>query len=62
MNDFEEKGSKDFRRLTVDQAVGLKYGEIVISVQKVYKSGNTVTKIDVLASRADKVAKVNYMV
>ncbi len=57
-SDFEESAPKDFRRLTSAQPVGLKYGEIVISIKKVHKSGNKVVKIDVEALPADKATKV----
>ena len=57
-SDFEENAPKDFRRLTPAQPVGLKYGEIVVSVKKVHKSGNTIVKLDVEATPADKATKV----
>jgi glutaminyl-tRNA synthetase len=55
--DFEENAPKDFRRLTPAQPVGLKYGEIVVTVKKVHKSGNKVVKLDVEATPADKATK-----
>ena len=56
--DFEEQGAKDFRRLTNSQAVGLKYGEIVVKVKKVHKNGDKVVKIDVEAQPAAEADKV----
>ena len=56
--DFEEQGAKDFRRLTNSQAVGLKYGEIVVKVKKVHKNGDKIVKIDVEAEPAAKADKV----
>ena len=57
--DFEEQGAKDFRRLTNSQAVGLKYGEIVVKVKKVHKNGDKVVKIDVEAQPAAEADKVD---
>jgi len=55
--DFEEQGAKDFRRLTNTQAVGLKYGEIVVKVKKVHKNGDKVVKVDVEAQPAAEADK-----
>jgi glutaminyl-tRNA synthetase len=56
-SDFEENGAKDFRRLTSTQSVGLKYGEIIISVVKIHKSGKEIKKIDVEAVLANTTQK-----
>ena len=57
-SDFEENGSKDFRRLTSSQPVGLKYGEIVISAVKIHKDKDNIKKIDVEAALATSAPKV----
>ncbi len=54
-SDFKENAEKDFRRLTTNQAVGLKYAGYVIKVVKVHKSGNgQVTEVDAQAIPTDQ--------
>lgn len=50
--DFEENGAKDFRRLTSTQSVGLKYGEIVVTVTNVIKENGLVKCVEVVAATA----------
>ncbi|XP_031827512.2 glutaminyl-tRNA synthetase isoform X1 [Nomia melanderi] len=46
-SDFQEKATKDFRRLTSDQPVGLKHAGVVLTVKKIERddSGNIVNII-----------------
>ncbi|XP_033322525.1 glutaminyl-tRNA synthetase isoform X1 [Megalopta genalis] len=46
-SDFQEKASKDFRRLTLNQAVGLKHAGVVLTVKEIERdsSGNIVNII-----------------
>ena len=58
-SDFEESGSKGFRRLTQTQSVGLKYGDLVLSVKNVVKENGNIKHVEVTASPSDKSEKVN---
>ena len=57
--DFDENGPKDFRRLTTKQSVGLKYGEIVVSVKDIVKENGDIKCINVTAELATSAEKVN---
>lgn len=55
--DFDENGPKDFRRLTTKQSVGLKYGEIVVSVKDIVKENGDIKCINVTAELATSAEK-----
>ena len=58
-DDFAEVPPKGFRRLTPGQSVGLKYGELVISVAKVIKNKNgEVECVEVTAQKSTEAEKV----
>ncbi|VVC36997.1 Hypothetical protein CINCED_3A023917 [Cinara cedri] len=48
-NDFSQNPDKDYRRLTVDQSVGLRYAGIVIKVVEVKTAGTVIEEIRVEA-------------
>ena len=54
-SDFKEANEKGYRRLTPDQAVGLRYAGMVIKVLKVHTADGKVSEIDVEAVPVDKV-------
>ena len=56
--DFEESAPKDFRRLTANQSVGLKYAGLVLSVKKVHKEGKNIKKVEVIAEPSATATKV----
>ncbi|XP_025194608.1 probable glutamine--tRNA ligase [Melanaphis sacchari] len=49
-NDFSQNADKDYRRLTIDQTVGLRYAGIVIKAIKVVTVGTTIKEIHVEAT------------
>jgi len=49
-SDFSQNPDKDYRRLTIDQTVGLRYAGIVIKVIKVITAGTTIEEIHVQAA------------
>lgn len=49
-SDFSQNADKDYRRLTVDQSVGLRYAGIVIKVVKVKTVGTAIEEIHVEAT------------
>ena len=57
-DDFDDEGAKGFRRLTPNQPVGLKYGEIVVAVKNVVKANGKIKHIEVTAQKADSTNKV----
>ncbi|XP_050422809.1 probable glutamine--tRNA ligase [Adelges cooleyi] len=55
--DFSENADKDYRRLTPNQTVGLRYAGLVVKVIEVKKSGSLIEEIQVEASIIENSAK-----
>lgn len=56
-NDFSQNADKDYRRLTLNQSVGLRYASIVIKVVEIKTVGTVVEEIYVHASDVKTVPK-----